>query len=157
MFSVDDEHHIMTVGPLRLRTYEDNMVVELALILSFPVELGHLLERVKHGLHNLLICDIDGLPNLEGIRAHKLVLDTTDIDREVLDELRDTVTLLAGEFGILDGLDLLANVPVEQRLQLAVLLVKGVDKESVTALVCIGNEPLQTSDDSNELPILMSG
>lgn len=133
------------------------MVVELPLVLALAVELRHLLERIKHSLHDSLIRDIDSLPNLERVRANELVLDATDVNREVLDELRDAVTFLARELSVLDGLDLFGDMPVEERLQLAMLFVEGIDEEGVAALICIGDETFQTSNDPDELSVKALG
>ena len=78
------------------------MIVELALVFLVTTHLGHLLERIKHCLHNLIVSGIDALSDLEGIRADELRFHATDVGREVLDERSNTFPLLAGELGLLD-------------------------------------------------------
>ena len=78
------------------------MVVQLALVFAFAIKLRHLLERVEHGLHDLLISDIDCLADLECIGSDELLLDAADVDREVFDELSNAVALLARQLGVLN-------------------------------------------------------
>ena len=78
------------------------MVVQLALVFAFAIKLRHLLERVEHRLHDLLISDIDSLTDLECIGSDELLLDTADVDREVFDELSNAVALLARQLGVLN-------------------------------------------------------
>lgn len=87
-------------------TDEYNVVIELAFILAFPIQLSHLLQRLKHRLHNFIIGHVDILTYLQGVGTNKLVLNTTDVDREVFDEVGNTVALLAGQLSLLDGFDL---------------------------------------------------
>ena len=78
------------------------MIVQLTLIFTLPVHLGHLLQRCEHGLHYSVVRGVDDLPHLQRVRADKLCLDTADIRGEILDERRDTVTFLARKLGVLD-------------------------------------------------------
>ena len=82
------------------------MVVQLTLVFLVPTHLGHLFQTVKHRLHDPIVCGIDSLSNLEGVRTDELVFDATDVCREVLDERCYTVSFLAGEFSVLDRLDM---------------------------------------------------
>ena len=103
MFSADVERFLVIDRFYQVaRTNEDDMVVQLALILAFAIKLRHLLERVEHSLHDLLISDIDSLADLECVGSDELLLNTADVDREVFDELSNAVALLARQFRILD-------------------------------------------------------
>ena len=103
MFSADVERFLVIDRFYQVaRTNEDDMVVQLALILAFAIKLRHLLERVEHSLHDLLISDIDSLTDLECVGPDQLLLDAADVDGEVFDELSNTVAFLARQFRILD-------------------------------------------------------
>lgn len=83
------------------------MVVELPFVLALAVHLRHVLERIEHALHDLVVRRIDALPDLERVRADELRLDAADVGREVLDERRDPVALLARQLVVLDSLDVI--------------------------------------------------
>lgn len=76
------------------------MIIQLSLILALPIHLRHLLKRVKHRLHDLLIRHIDALPNLERVRVDELAFNSGNIDGERLDEGRHTVSLLARQLSV---------------------------------------------------------
>ena len=82
------------------------MIVQLSLVLVVAAHLSHLLERIEHRLYNLVICSIDSLPYLKGVRPNELRLNPADVGGEELDERGDTLPLLAGQFCLLDGFDL---------------------------------------------------
>ena len=88
-------------------TNENDVVVELPFVFALAVHLCHLLQSSEHSLNDLVVRRVHNLPDLERIGANELVLNTTDVGREVLDEWRYTVAFLAGELHILDGLDML--------------------------------------------------
>ena len=83
------------------------MVIELALIFFVTTHLRHLFQRIEHSLDDSVICSVDRLSDLQRIGANELRLDATDVRREVLDERCNTFPLLAGEFRLFDGLDLI--------------------------------------------------
>ena len=82
------------------------MVVKLTLVFLVPAHLRHLLQRVEHRLDNPVIGSIDTLSDLQGVGADNLHLDAADVRWEVLDEGRNTFSLLAGERGLFDGFNL---------------------------------------------------
>lgn len=86
------------------------MIVELALVFSFAIHLRHLLERIEHSLHDLVVGRIDALADLQGIRPNKLGFHAADISGEVFDERRHALALLAGELCLLDGLDVIGLI-----------------------------------------------
>jgi hypothetical protein len=88
-------------------TYENDVVVELALVFAFAVHLCHLLERIEHGLHDLLISSFDIVADFQSIGADELCFDAADIYREIFDEWSNTLAFLAREFGVFNTLDLL--------------------------------------------------
>lgn len=67
-------------------TDEDDMIIQLPLILALTVHLRHLLKRIKHRLHDLLIRHIDALSDLERVGIDKLAFDSGDVDGKRLDE-----------------------------------------------------------------------
>lgn len=81
------------------------MVIELTLVFLVPTHLSHLLEGIKHRLHDLVVCSIDNLSDFERVCTDELCFDPADIGWEVFDERRDTLTLLACELGLFDRLD----------------------------------------------------
>lgn len=62
------------------------MIVQLPLILALTVHLRHLLERIEHRLHNLLVRHIDALSDFERVGVDELAFDSGDVDGEGLDE-----------------------------------------------------------------------
>ena len=83
------------------------MVVELTLVFLVDTHLRHLRQRVEHRLDNPIVGSIDALSDLQDIRANNLRLDTADVRWKVLDEGCNTFPLLAGEFRLFDGFDLI--------------------------------------------------
>lgn len=82
------------------------MIVQLPLIFALAVHLGHLLERIEHRLHDLLVRDVDVLPDLERVGVDQLALDAADVDGEILDEVDNAVSLLARQLCLLYRFDL---------------------------------------------------
>lgn len=73
------------------------MIVHLPFILVLTVvHLGHVFQRVEHGLHNSLICAIHVLSDIERVSANKLALYTPNIDGKVFNEVSHSVAFLAG-------------------------------------------------------------
>ena len=93
-------------GNERGPTNQDDVIVQLPLIFALAVHLGHLLERIEHRLHDLLVRDVDILPDLERVGVDQLTLDAADVDREILDEVDDAVSLLARQLCLLHRFNL---------------------------------------------------
>lgn len=88
-------------------TNEDNMIVELALILTLPVQFRHLLKAVKHALHDAIVRSIDAATDLQAICAGKLALDARNINGEVLNEMHNAASLLRIKPRLFNAFDLL--------------------------------------------------
>ena len=85
-------------------TYQNNVVIELAFVLALTVHFGHLLEAIKHTLHDFLVRIVYTCPNLQIIGVNKLVLDFANVYWEVLDKVSNTLALLACQLGLLNTL-----------------------------------------------------
>ena len=73
------------------------MIVHLPFILILTVvHLGHVFQRVEHGLHNSLICAVNILSNIERVSADKLAFYTPNIDGKVFNEVCHSIAFLAG-------------------------------------------------------------
>lgn len=82
------------------------MIVHLPFIFVLTIQLGHVFQGAEHGLHNLFICTVHALSNFEHIRADKLALYTPNIDWEIFNKVSHSVTFLAGQLRLFDGLNL---------------------------------------------------
>ena len=71
------------------------MVIELPLVFALPIHLGHLFQAREHGLPQAIICGVDNLPNLQGVRTNELILDSANVCRESFDERHNAVALFA--------------------------------------------------------------
>lgn len=91
------------------------MIIQLAFIFALPIHLGHLLQRIKHGLDDHLICAVDICADLKPIHTDKLILDSADVDWKIFDEMGYTLTLFAGQFGLLDTCNLLSLTGIVER------------------------------------------
>lgn len=76
----------------------------MAFILAFTVHLGHLLEAVKHTLHDLLISLVHVVPNVKVVGTNELILNLANVDREVLDKVCHALAFLTGQFRLLNAL-----------------------------------------------------
>ena len=93
------------------RTDNNDVVIELTLVLSLVLELGHLLEARKHSVYNAIIRGVDHLPDPERICANELRLYASHICGEELDKGSYAIALLARELSIFDRLDELSLYP----------------------------------------------
>lgn len=89
-------------------TNENYVVIELPLILALPIQLGHLLQRLKHCMYHFLVCRIHTVANFQAVCSYQLTFNARSIRREVLDELRNTSPLLTGKFCLLDAFQLIS-------------------------------------------------
>lgn len=83
------------------------MEVQLALVLTLSVHLGHLFQGLEHGLDDSVVSGIHRTPYLQRISTEELVLNETNVHREVFDEMDHALPFLAGQLCLLDTLDLL--------------------------------------------------
>jgi hypothetical protein len=84
------------------------VIVQLAFIFTLPVHFGHLLQRVKHGLDDHIVCTVDICADLKLVRTDELTLNSADVNWEVFDEMGYSLALLAGQFGLFDTSNLLS-------------------------------------------------
>ena len=87
------------------------MIVELALVFTIAIQRCHVLQALEHAVHDLLIRRVNMSPDFEYICANQLLLDTTYIDWEILDEMSHAFAFLACQFRLVDHLDLLVLRP----------------------------------------------
>jgi len=148
------------------------MIVELSFILAFAIHLGHLLEGIKHGLHNLVVCSVHVHADFQSIATDKLRLHSSYVYGEPLNERSNTSPLLAGKFSLFDILHLLSlslesisatlneaktereiyNMPIELTFESNVLLAEKVDQKLVISVIMVGHETLEGSNKSYDLP-----
>lgn len=77
MFSVigHEDSYVQRQGE---RTNDDNMLHELALILSVSFELGNVLQRLEHHRDQFLVGGIHKVPDLIGVGPCQLTFHPTD-------------------------------------------------------------------------------
>jgi hypothetical protein len=83
------------------------VVIQLALVLAFTIHLRHSFQRIEHGLHDPVEGAVDADTDFEALSSYQLILDTSHVDGEVFDEVRDALPFLAGQLGLLYVIDLL--------------------------------------------------
>ena len=84
------------------------MVIQLTLVFAlFTVHLRHLLQAIKHALHDTVVRHIDATSDLKAIYTNELALNPRDVYWEVFDEMRYASSFLRVKSCLFDSLDLL--------------------------------------------------
>jgi hypothetical protein len=107
MFSVLRETKETRTETQIVHTDKDDMEIQLAFVFALPVHLGHLFERLKHGLDNPLVSGVHRGSYLQGIGTDELAFDKADIDGEVFHEVNHPFALFARKFRLLHAFNLL--------------------------------------------------
>ncbi|SRR6266545_7605394 len=84
------------------------MAIELSFILPFGFQLSHLFQRFKHDLCDFLVSGVHTSAYLQAISPDQLIFDACSISREVPNKLRNSLTLLAGKFGLFNSFQLIS-------------------------------------------------
>lgn len=84
------------------------MIVQLSFVFALTLDFRHVLQRLKHRLHDSVVGSVDAGAYVQYVSTDELRLYAVQVGRKGKNERSNASAFLAGDLRLLDILDLLA-------------------------------------------------